>query len=119
MWKRLVSWRGHSPAQPFCPDGQKAESLKTLPVALLSPGEELAEVFRQWGVTPCGSLAALPVLSLSECVGQEGVRLHALASGNGSRPLVIAEPTHVFEESLELDDAVEALEPLSFWLGRL
>jgi len=90
-----------------------------LPVALLSPGEELAEVFRQWGVTTCGSLAALPARSLSECVGQEGVRLQGIASGNSNRSLRIAEPTRLFEESLELDDAVEELEPLSFLLGRL
>src|SRR5262249_42860670 len=67
----------------------------------------------------CGDLAALPVLSLSECVGQEGVRLHAIASGKGKRALILAEPSHVFEEFLELDDAVEELEPLSFLLGRL
>lgn len=107
------------PGPTIVPDGQEATFLKKLPVALLSPSEELAEVFRQWGVTNCGSLATLPVLSLSECVGQEGVRLHALAGGNGARSLVIAEPTHLFEESLELDDAVEELEPLSFLLGRL
>lgn len=107
------------PGPTIVPSGQEAASLEGLPVALLSPGEELAEVFRQWGVTTCGSLAALPVLSLSECVGQEGVRLHALACGNGNRPLAIAEPAHLFEESLELDDTVEELEPLSFLLGRL
>ena len=107
------------PGPTIVPDGQETASLKALPVALLSPGVELAEVFRQWGVTTCGSLAALPVLSLSECVGQEGVRLHAIASGKGSRSLSIAEPAHLFEETLELDDAVEELEPLSFLLGRL
>ena len=107
------------PGPTIVPDGQEAASLKALPVALLSPGEELAEVLRQWGVTTCGSLAALPVLSLSECTGQEGVRLQGIASGNGNRSLLIAEPIHLFEESLELDDAVEELEPLSFLLGRL
>jgi protein ImuB len=107
------------PGPTIVPNGQEAAALETLPVALLSPGEELAEVFRQWGVTTCGSLAALPVLSLSECTGQEGVRLQGIASGNGNRSLLIAEPTHLFEESLELDDAVEELEPLSFLLRRL
>ena len=101
------------------PDGQETAALKALPVALLSPGEDLAEVFRQWGVTTCGSLASLPVLSLSECVGQEGVRLQGIASGQGNRSLAITEQTHLFEESLELDEAVEELEPLSFLLGRL
>jgi protein ImuB len=107
------------PGPTIVPAGQEARFLESLPVGLLAPSGELAEVFKQWGVTTCGDLAALPVLSLSECVGQEGVRMHAMASGKGNRSLVIAEPAHLFEESLELDDAVEELEPLSFLLGRL
>jgi len=99
--------------------GQEAQCLKPLPVDLLAPSEELAEVLRLWGITSCGALAALPVLSLSECVGQEGVRLHAIANGKGNRALILAKPAHSFEEFLELDDAVEELEPLSFLLGRL
>jgi protein ImuB len=101
------------------PAGQEAQYLKPLPVDLLAPSEELAEVLRHWGITSCGALAALPVLSLSECVGQEGVRLHGIASGKGDRSLILAKPAHAFEECLELDDAVEELEPLSFLLGRL
>jgi protein ImuB len=101
------------------PPGQEAQFLKSLSVDFLAPSEELAEVLRNWGITNCGSLAALPVLSLSECVGQEGVRLHSIASGKGNRALILAEPSHIFEEFLELDDAVEELEPLSFLLGRL
>ena len=99
--------------------GQEAQCLKPLPVDLLAPSEELAEVLRHWGITSCGALAALPTLSLSECVGQEGVRLHAIANGKGNRALILAKPVHSFEEFLELDDAVEELEPLSFLLGRL
>jgi protein ImuB len=107
------------PGPTIVPAGQEARFLDRLPVGVLTPSGELAEVLQQWGVTSCGMLAALPVLSLSECVGQEGVRLHELVSGKGNRSLIIAEPTHLFEESLELDDAVEELEPLSFLLGRL
>jgi protein ImuB len=108
-----------SPGPTVVPDGQEPQSLKPLSVFLLAPSAELLEVFRQWGVTTCGSLAALPLLSLSECVGQEGVRLHAIAGGNGQRQLLLAQLANVFEESLELDDAIEELEPLSFVLGRL
>lgn len=107
------------PGPTIVPAGEEARCLKPLSVDLLAPGEELAAVFRNWGIVNCGALAALPVLSLSECVGQEGVRLHAIASGKGDRALILAEPTHVFEEFTELDDAVEELEPLSFLLGRL
>ena len=99
--------------------GQEPQFLKSLPTNLLTPSEEFAEVLRLWGITNCGALAALPVLALSECVGQEGVRLHAIASGKGERSLILSEQTHSFEEFLELDDAVEELEPFSFLLGRL
>jgi protein ImuB len=108
-----------SPGPTLVPEGEEAQFVKTLPVDLLAPTQELIEVFRQWGVTTCGALAALPVLSLSECVGQEGVRLHSIANGKGQRALILAETANSFEESLELDDAVEELEPLSFLLGRL
>ena len=101
------------------PSGQEAQFLKPLPVDFLAPGEELAGVLRNWGIATCGALAALPVSSLSECAGQEGVRLHAIASGKGNRSPILAEPSQAFEEFLELDDAVEELEPLSFLLGRL
>jgi protein ImuB len=103
----------------FVPAGQEARFLKPLPVNLLAPSEEFAEVLRLWGIRSCGALAGLPVLALSECAGQEGVRLHAIASGKGERALILAEQSYSFEEFLELDDAVEELEPLSFLLGRL
>ncbi|HEY1470249.1 MAG TPA: DNA polymerase Y family protein [Candidatus Acidoferrum sp.] len=107
------------PGATVVPEGQEAKFLESLPVQMLSLSEELCEVFERWGVKTCKALASLPVISLSECVGQEGVRVHAIASGNGVRSLVIAEPAHCFEEFFELEDAVEDLEPLSFLLGRL
>src|SRR5579862_8352281 len=56
------------PGPTIVPAGQEERFLESLPVGLLAPSGELAEVFEQWGVTTCGALAALPVLSLSECV---------------------------------------------------
>jgi protein ImuB len=107
------------PGETVVPANQEAKFLATLPVNMLSLSQELFEILERWGVRTCKDLASLPVLALSECVGQEGVRQHAIASGKGTRSLVIAEPTYCFEECLELDDAVEELEPLSFLLGRL
>ena len=85
----------------------------------LLPSPEILETLARWGVDTCGALAALPVLQLSERLGQEGVRLHTLARGEWARSLVLAKPAVYFQEEMELDDAVEELESLSFLLGRL
>ena len=107
------------PGPTIVPPGQERRFLESLPVSMLSPSIELAGVFDRWGVATCKALASLPVLSLSECVGQEGVLLHAIACGKGARPLILAEPVQRFEEWLELDESVDDLESLSFLLGRL
>jgi len=101
------------------PAGQESERLGPLPVEALSPSAELLETLERWGVRTCAALAALPVLDLSERLGQEGVRLQAMARGEIRRSLILAEPATGFEEEMELDDAVAELEPLAFILGRL
>ena len=101
------------------PSGEESQYLGCLPVRALSPSDETSETLNRWGVATCADLTRLPVLDLSERLGQEGVRLHELARGALSRSLVIAEPVHSFEEEMELEDAVEELDPLSFLLGRL
>jgi protein ImuB len=107
------------PGPTIVPEGEERRFLETLPVSMLSPSLELSDIFDRWGVATCKAVASLPVLSLSECVGQEGVRLHAIASGKGQRPLLPVEPAYHFEEWFELDEAVDDLESLSFLLGRL
>ena len=99
--------------------GEEAARLRDLPVRVLRPAAETAEALERWGVHTCGALAALPVPELSERLGQEGVRLHELARGAGVRSLHLAVAAEFFEEEMELDDAVEELDPLSFLLGRL
>ena len=99
--------------------GEEAKRIGELPISVLSPSEEISETLQLWGIKTCAPLARLPVLQLSERLGQAGVRLRELANGTASRALVIAEADLVFEEEMELDDAVEELEPLSFVLGRL
>jgi protein ImuB len=101
------------------PPGEESKWLGGLPVSVLSPSAETLAALDSWGVYTCEALATLPVLQLSERLGQEGVRLHELARGASSRSLVLAEPEIHFEEEMELEDAVPELEPLSFLLGRL
>ncbi|MFZ0519971.1 MAG: hypothetical protein WAL95_03045 [Candidatus Acidiferrales bacterium] len=107
------------PGITLIPEGEEEKCLSALPVGALSPSVEALETLRRWGIRNCKELAGLPVLELSERLGQEGVRLHELARGARARAMVLAEPIESMEEELELEDAVEDLEPLSFLLGRL
>ncbi len=107
------------PGITVIPPGEEVKWLGGLPVSVLLPRAEILATLDSWGVHTCQALAALPVLQLSERMGQEGVCLHELARGASSRSLVLAEPDIYFEEEMELEDAVPELEPLSFLLGRL
>jgi protein ImuB len=107
------------PGITLIPPGEESQRLGGLPVSVLSPSVEVLETFERWGVRTCQALAALPVLELSERLGQEGVRLHELARGARSRSLVLAEPALNFVEEMELEHSVAELEPLAFLLGRL
>ncbi len=101
------------------PPGSEAERLGELPVAALAPSAELAGTLDRWGIRTFRELATLPEEGLAERLGPEGSRLHGLARGGGGRPLVPKLPVPVFEETLELEDTVELLEPLAFLLARL
>ena len=99
--------------------GEEAARLGALPVRTLSSDAEILETLDRWGIATLRALAALPVLQLSERLGQRGVVLHELARGARVRALVLAQASLTFEEEMELDETVEELEPLSFLLGRL
>jgi protein ImuB len=111
------------------PPGKEAESLGGLPVEVLFPdrleGEEKKsadrqlETFARWGIRNLRALGALPEVSLSERLGQEGLRLQQLARGAASRTLVPVEAPLVFEEAAELEHPIVLLEPLAFLLNRL
>ncbi len=111
------------------PTGKEAESLGGLPVEVLLSdrleGEEkqsadrLLETLAHWGIRNLRALAALPEVSLSERLGQEGLRLQQLARGTASRTLVPIEAPLLFEEATELEHPIVLLEPLAFLLNRL
>jgi protein ImuB len=101
------------------PAGKEAACLAPLPIEVLSPTMEQAEIFDSWGIHTCGGLALLPSVSLVERLGQAGLRLQKLARGEVRRTLVAVEPRRKFEEHLELEDSVEELESLAFLLNRL
>jgi protein ImuB len=114
----ILAARGFS-GIAILPAGEEAARLGALPVRTLSRDAEILETLDRWGIATLRALAELPVLQLSERLGQRGVLLHELARGARVRALVLAQVSLTFEEEMELDDAVEELEPLSFLLGRL
>jgi protein ImuB len=114
----LLASRGFSGITQI-PQGEESRCLGSLPVHFLPASQEILETLERWGIHNCGALAALPLLDLSERLGQPGVHLHELARGACWRALQLAELSHSFEEEMTLEDAVEELEPLAFILGRL
>ena len=110
------------------PSGCEANRLGALPLDALDAAlarveaDRAAEIFETlelWGIRSFYEFAALPEAGVSERLGPEGVRLQKLARGESERPLLLVKPAPGFERSLELDDPVDLLEPLSFILARL
>jgi protein ImuB len=126
-------------AVTIIPSGKEAERLGPLPLKVLfanriegeeKKGEErkeadrlletrLLETLDRWGIRTLHALAALPEVSLSERLGQQGLRLQQLARGAASRTLVPVEAPLIFEEAVELEYPIVLLEPLAFLLNRL
>jgi len=111
------------------PAGKEAEYLGSLPVEVLfaerlageqrEKADRLLQTLDRWGIRNLRALAALPEVSLSERLGQEGLQLRRLARGAVFRTLVPVEGPLVFEEAIELEHPIVLLEPLAFLLNRL
>src|SRR5271165_5600318 len=124
----LVAARGF-PGITLLTAGKEAAHLGPLPVEVLfadrlegdqrKEADRLLETLDRWGIRNLRALAALPQISLSERLGQQGLRLQQLARGGTSRTLVPVEAPLVFEEAVELEHPIVLLEPLAFLLNRL
>jgi protein ImuB len=96
----------------------EAEQLGSLPVEILGESKML-DTLNRWGVHTFRAMTALPETAVQERLGEAGVRWQRWARGAGSRPLVPAEPSLIFEEAIELEYPVALLEPLAFVLNRM
>ena len=81
--------------------------------------EQVLDTLERWGVRDFRTLALLPEHALAARLGEVGVLLQRLSRGDCVRTLALCEPRVHFEEAMELESAVETLEPLSFLLNRL
>jgi protein ImuB len=101
------------------PPGEEWSFLAPMPVALLDPGRALAETLQRWGIRTIGDLAALPATAVGTRLGPEGVRLVARARGEDEHGLQPRSVPLQFEESVDLDYGIEAIEPFLFVLRPL
>jgi protein ImuB len=81
--------------------------------------EQMLDTLQRWGIRDMQALGSLPENALAARLGEAGVKLRTLALGQGTRTLVLCAPAIHFEETMELECAVETVESLSFVLNRL
>jgi protein ImuB len=101
------------------PPGDEARFLAPLPLDLLEPDDELAELLTRLGVQRAGDLARLPRRALAQRFGPAGLELAALARGEADPVPLPAPPETPFEEAIDLEAAVDRFEPLGFVLRGL
>jgi protein ImuB len=99
--------------------GDETQRLSRLPIEVLVSEPAVLDVLHAWGIRDFKSLAALPSIELTERLGQYGLSLQRLARGAVIRELVPAALPALLQESTELEEPIELLEPLAFVLNRL
>ncbi|MGZ4875404.1 MAG: DNA polymerase Y family protein [Candidatus Angelobacter sp.] len=114
----LCAARGSAGTTIIAP-GEEARRLGGLPVEILELELDVLDTLQSWGIRDFKFLAALPRVPLSQRLGQYGLHLQQLARGEVQRELIPAEPPEHFQESIELEEAVDLLEPLGFILNSL
>jgi len=98
---------------------QEREFLDPLPVDLLDPDDRLAQGLTRFGVRTIRALLRLPLSATARRLGPDLLRLVARARGEEARtPLPEARDARV-AEAVELDYAIDRLEPLRFVLRGL
>lgn len=113
----LCLTRGSGGAVLTVPPGEERAHLQNLPLAALDLTGELLDTLHAWGLRTAGELAALLPSDLVTRLGQEGHRLHRLASGQHDHLLVPTEPEFTLEEHLAFDSPIENMESLLFLLA--
>ena len=84
-----------------------------------SDTSDIVDALSGWGIRDFKSLAALPSVALTQRLGQYGLHLQRLARGEVQRELVPHVEASSFQQSMELEECVDLLEPLGFVLGDL
>lgn len=96
------------------PSGAEEAFLAPLPLRHLNLEEEFAVTFQRWGIESIGDLARLPEKEIASRLGEMGRELHAAARGVDPAPLIPRQLPPMFEEGMDLEWPLVALEPFLF-----
>ncbi len=114
---RHAAWTAANVPVQAVAAGGEAKELSRLPLDVLRLNQEMAERFAIWGIATLGELAALPETALITRTGQQGKQLRLRAQGRLPHLLQPVVEAFSLEETIELEDPVEMLEPLLFVLN--
>jgi protein ImuB len=98
--------------------GEEMHYLGPLPLDCLPLDPAIWKILDRWGLRTFEDLACLPENGLHDRLGEAGVRLQTMARGALGRPLKPFVEETIYEQRIELDDALELLEPILFLLAR-
>ena len=106
------------PGVVIIPSGEEMRYLGPLPLDCLPLDPGIWKILDRWGLRTFEDLACLPENGLHDRLGEAGVRLQRMARGALGRPLRPFIEETVYEQRIEVDDALELLEPILFLLAR-
>ncbi|WP_373047822.1 hypothetical protein [Vulgatibacter sp.] len=96
------------------PKGRERTFLAPLPLAAIGASPRLCETLVRWGLATAGAFATLPIDGVGARLGEEGVRVHRLATGHDDEPLQPRPQPETFEEGCDFDFEILAIEGLLF-----
>lgn len=95
------------------PKGASGAFLAPLTIAAIGD-EALVDLLARLGVQTLGDFAALDVSHVRDRLGERGVRLHALAGGADSRPVVPRVPPPELAREIEFEDPLALADQIAF-----
>ena len=95
------------------PRGASAAFLSPLTIAALAD-DDLIALLARLGVQTLGGFAALDLAAVRDRLGENGARLHALAGGSDSRPVVPRVPPPELAREIEFDQPLELADQIAF-----
>lgn len=95
------------------PSGHATQFLSPLPVRALRD-EQLSDLLTRLGVRTLGGFAALDPVEVRDRLGEHGARLHALAAGADSRPVVPRPPDPELVRSVEFEPPLAGADQVAF-----